>query len=260
MSAARPVVRFERHERVAVLTLDRPSRLNAIGSDTVGELHGHLDTIEADGWCRAIVITGEGRAFSAGADITELESLRNGADFARFVNGLTDAYDRLASSSVPSIAAINGMALGGGFELALACDLRIAHPAAVLGVPEVKLGLLPAAGGSQRLARMLPATVAKYLLMTGRPLGAEEALRFGLLNSVHDDVIDVAMVLARVLADGPPKAIAAAKHLVDVGGQLPLASGIVLERDTVSSLFDTADRVEGIAAFGQKRPPTFTGN
>lgn len=254
------VLRCEHRDHVALLVIDRPERLNAIGSDTVAELHQHLDVIEADPELRAIVITGEGRAFSAGADISELDTLQNGADFGRFVKGLTDAYDRLEASPVPSIAAINGMAFGGGCELALACDLRLAAPGARLGVPEIKLGLLPAAGGSQRLTRMLPAGVAMHMLLTGAPIDVATALQFGLVNAVHDDVVAAALELATVLASGPPLALAAAKQLVQVGGQLPLAEGIELERATVSALFDTADRVEGLTSFREKRPPRFRGS
>ena len=253
------VLRFERRERVALLVIDRPARLNAIGSDTVAELHQHLDVIEADPELRAIVITGEGRAFSAGADISELDTLQNGADFGRFVKGLTDAYDRLEASPVPSIAAINGMAFGGGCELALACDLRLAAPGARLGVPEIKLGLLPAAGGSQRLTRMLPTAIAKHMLMTGAPIDAAAALQFGLINSVHDDVLAAALELAASLAEGPPAALAAAKRLVHEGVELPFAAGIALERQIVSALFDTADRIEGLTAFREKRQPKFEG-
>jgi len=254
-----PVLRVERHGNVALLTLDRPNRLNAIGSDTVALLHDALDSIEAHRSLRAIVVTGAGRAFSAGADISELETLRSGADFSRFVQGLTGAFDRLAACATPSIAAINGLALGGGFELALACDLRVAAPTARLGVPEVKLGLLPGASGTQRLARLLPAAVAKHMLMTGAPLSAEAALTHGLVNAIADDVVGAALELAGVLAAGPPLALAVAKRLVDEGVEMTLAGGIVLERETVSGLFETADRVEGIAAFVDKRPPVFTG-
>ena len=258
-SGATAVLRFESRGAVALLTLDRAERLNAIGSDTIELLNGALDEIEGDDSLRAIVVTGAGRAFSAGADISELDTLRDGADFARFVRGLTDAFGRLAACATPSIAAINGIAFGGGFELALACDLRLAAPGARLGVPEVKLGLLPGAAGTQRLARTLPAAVAKHLLMTGATLMAPDALAFGLVNSLHDDVLAAALELATTLAAGPPLAIAAAKRLVDAGVELSLDDGINLERATVSDLFDTHDRVEGIAAFMAKRPPTFTG-
>jgi len=253
------ILRFESRGRVAVVTLDRPERLNAIGSDTVALLHDALDRIEADDAMRAIVVTGAGRAFSAGADISELDSFRSPHDFSRFVKALTDVFGRLAACSVPSIAAINGIALGGGCELALACDLRIAGPNARLGVPEIKLGLLPGAAGTQRLARLLPTAIAKHLLMTGDMLSADDAARYGVVNAVADDALGAACELAERIASGPPAAIAAAKRLVDIGGELSLEAGITLERETVSMLFASADRVEGIAAFTQKRPPTFTG-
>src|SRR5829696_4937109 len=253
------VLRHECRGRVALLTLDRPERLNAIGSDTVALLHQALDRVEADGEIRAIVVTGEGRAFSAGADIAELDTLQTGADFARFVKGLTDAFGRLAACPTPSIAAINGIAFGGGCELALACDLRLAAPGARLGVPEVKLGLLPGAAGTQRLARLLPAAVVKHLLMTGASLTSGQALELGLVNAVDDDVVGAALALAHTLADGPPQALAAAKYLVDRGVELPLDEAIALERQMVSDLFDSDDRREGITAFVDKRPPAFSG-
>ncbi|HUF97542.1 MAG TPA: enoyl-CoA hydratase/isomerase family protein [Ilumatobacter sp.] len=254
-----PVLHLERRDAVALISLDRPERLNAIGSDTIALLHTALDEIEADESLRAIVVTGVGRAFSAGADISELDTLQSGADFGRFVQGLTDAFDRLAQCTTPSVAAINGIALGGGCELALACDLRLAAPNGRLGVPEVKLGLLPGAAGTQRLARLVPVAVAKHMLMTGIPLSADAALGYGLINAIHDDVVDAALELAQSLATGAPLALAAAKRLVDAGTEMTLADGIVFEREVVSALFDTHDRVEGIAAFNAKRQPTFTG-
>jgi enoyl-CoA hydratase len=258
-SAPAEVVHLEPRGPVALITLDRPGRLNALGSDTARQLQAALDTIEADPALRAIVITGAGRAFCAGADITELDRLASPAEFSRFIQGLTDALDRLAACPVPSVAAINGLALGGGFEVALACDLRLAAPRTQLGVPEIKLGLLPGAAGTQRLARMLPAALAKQLLMTGEPLTSAQALAYGLLNDVVDDVVAAALDLAGRLAAGPPQAIAAAKRLVDVGLTMPLAAGIVLERETVAGLFATEDRVEGITAFLNKRPARFSG-
>jgi enoyl-CoA hydratase len=253
------ILRHECRGRVALLTLDRPERLNAIGSDTVALLHEALDLVEADSDTRAIVITGEGRAFSAGADIAELDTMDTGADFARFVTGLTEAFGRLAACATPSIAAINGIAFGGGCELALACDLRVASSNARLGVPEVKLGLLPGASGTQRLARLLPTAIVKHLLMTGAALGADRALELGLINSVADDVVGEALAVAARLAEGPPLALAAAKRLVDDGVELPFDEAVVLERSTVSGLFDTDDRREGIAAFNAKRAPSFSG-
>ena len=153
------------------------------------------------------------------------------------------------------------MALGGGFELALACDLRIAGDGARFGVPEVRLGLLPAAAGTQRLARLLPAAIAKHLLMTGEPLSADDALRWGLVNRVvpAGEALAASLELARSLATGPPRALAAAKRLVDEGVEIPFDTAVGLERDAVAMLFTTDDRKEGVAAFLEKRQPRFAG-
>ena len=257
--AAGPVLRAERRGAVALFTFDRPGRLNALGSDSAHLLHQALDEVAADPSVRIIVVTGAGRAFCAGADISEMAAMTGPEQFTAFVQRLTEGLDRLAAAPQPSIAAINGLALGGGFELALACDLRIASATAKLGVPEILLGVLPGAAGTQRLARQLPAAVAKHLIMTGDPITAEQALAFGLVNAVVEDPLAEALVLAERLAAGPPRALAAAKRLVDVGGGLPLAAGIILERETVTNLFATADRSEGMNAFLEKRPPQFEG-
>jgi enoyl-CoA hydratase len=257
-----PVLHSEVEDGIATLTLDRPGRFNAIGSDTVALLHDALDAIEKEGTVRVVVVAGQGRAFSAGADITELDRLKTAHDFARFVRSLADSFGRLARLPLPSIAAVDGLALGGGFELALACDLRIAGAEARFGVPEVRLGLLPAAAGTQRLARLLPAAVAKQLLMTGEALSADEALRWGLVNQVvpAGEAQATATELARSLAAGPPLALAAAKRLVADGVELPFDTAVGLERDAVALLFATSDRQEGVTAFLEKRPPHFTGH
>lgn len=261
MSTSDPVVRYDHRDGVAVLTLDRPGRLNAIGADTVELLHAALDGIAADPAVRAVVVTGAGRAFSAGADITELDGLAGPHDFARFVHSLTDCFGRLAQLPLPTIAAVEKLALGGGFELALACDLRVAGESARFGVPEIRLGLLPGAAGTQRLARLLPNAVAKQMLMTGEPLGAPDALRWGLVNQVVPDgeALARAEELARSLANGPPLALAAAKRLVDQGAEMPFDAAVAFEREAVSLLFATDDRVEGVKAFLEKRPPSFSG-
>jgi len=257
-----PFLRVEHNGRVALLTLCRPDRLNAIGSATLNELSDTLSDIAGDDTIGAIVVAGEGKAFSAGADIKEIGACSNGHAFAELVHQFTDTYAKLQELEKPSVAAIDGVALGGGFELALSCDLRVAASSARFGVPEIKLGLLPAAGGSQRLARLLPSTIAKQLLLTGDVITAHDAHRLGLVNELVEDgsALDVAMRLASTMASMPPHALAAAKRLVDVGGHLPLESGIVLERETVSRLFDTQDRVEGMNAFLEKRPAKFTGH
>lgn len=250
-------VSLERRHGVALLTLRRPERLNAIGSDTVRALSADLAELAGDDSVGALVVTGEGRAFSAGADIAEFSTFSTPREFSAFVHRITDAYADLQRLPKPSVAAINGIALGGGFELALACDLRIAAPDAKLGVPEIKLGLLPGAGGTARLTRMLPPAVAKQLLMTGEPLAAAEAHRLGLVNEIADDPLRRALDLATHLAALPPAALAAAKRLVDQGVSMPLDAAVTFERETVSMLFGTDDRVEGVRAFLEKRAPNF---
>jgi enoyl-CoA hydratase len=256
------LVRVERPaDRVALLVLDRPDRLNALSSDLAAQLAGAVADLEADPDVGALVVAGEGRCFSAGADITELEQLDGPHAFAAFVRGLEGALAVVARCPRPSVAAVHGVALGGGLELALACDLRVAESTARLGVPEIKLGLLPGAAGTARLTRMLPPGVAKQLLLTGEPLGAADAYRLGLVNEVVDEgaARQAAVGLAARLAELPPLALAAGKRLVDEGGQMPLDAAIAFERETVAMLFGTDDRAEGIRAFLDKRPPSFTG-
>jgi enoyl-CoA hydratase len=250
------------HEgRVAVVTLDRPDKLNAIGAHTLRDLDGVITALESDSGVGAVVITGDGKAFSAGADIAEMSSFDHPHDFSVFIELMTDVYDNIERLPKPSIAAINGIAFGGGFELALACDLRVMAESARVGLPEVKLGLLPGGGGTQRLARAVPAAVAKRMLMTGDPMGAADAHRFGLANEVTpvETVVDRAVELAAQLANGPALALAAAKRLVDNGRSMPLSAAIAYERETVSMLFGSADGIEGVRAFVDKRPPKFIG-
>ena len=249
-----------RPDGVGVVTLRRPDRLNALSSEVAAGLHEAFRAAGADDAVRAIVVAGDGRAFCAGADIGELDTLDGPHGFSAFVRRLTDAFDSLARCPKPSVAAVHGVALGGGLELALACDLRVAEEGARL-VPEIKLGLLPGAAGTARLPRLLPKAVAKQLLLTGEPLLAAEAHRLGLVNEVvpAGTALDAALALASRLAALPPLALAAAKRLVDEGATLPLDAAVTLERETVSMLFGTADRVEGVRAFLDKRPPTFEG-
>jgi enoyl-CoA hydratase len=261
MTAA-PLVRVDRPgDRVAVLLLDRAERLNALSSAAAADLAAAVADVESDPEVGAIVVAGAGRCFSAGADIAELEGLDGPPAFAAFVTRLEGALSALARSPLPSVAAVHGVALGGGLELALACDLRIAESTARLGMPEIKLGLLPAAAGTARLTRMLPPAIAKQMLLTGEPLAAGEAHRLGLVNEVVDDgaAREGAVRLAALLAGRPPRALAAGKRVVDEGGEMPLDAAIAFERETVAALFGSEDRAEGIRAFLEKRPPTFTG-
>ena len=207
-------------------------------------------------------MTGEGKAFSAGADITELDTLETAHDFARFVRTLTDAFGRLARLPQPSIAAVDGLALGGGFELALACDLRIAGDGARFGVPEVRLGLLP--GGRRHAApRPAPARRRRQAPVDDRGAAGRGRRRCaGVWSTASCRPArrwKPRSTLARSLATGPPRALATAKRLVDEGVELPFDTAVGLERDAVALLFATDDRREGVAAFLEKRQPAFTG-
>jgi len=262
MSDDAELVRLDvRDDAVAIVTLHRPDRLNALSSATAHAFAAAVTAADADERVRALVVAGEGRAFCAGADIAELDTLDGPPGFSAFVTRLTDALHTLTRSPKPSVAAVHGLALGGGLELALACDLRVVEETARLGVPEIKLGLLPGAAGTARLTRLLPNAIAKQMLLTGEPMSPADALRLGLVNEVvaPGEALTAAVTLAQQLATLPPLALAAGKRLVDDGAFMPLDDAITLERETVSALFGTADRVEGVRAFLEKRAPRFEG-
>ena len=260
MSARSANVRLERQGGVLVIVLDRPDKLNALGTRVLGELRAALEQLDGPTPPRAIVVTGRGRAFSAGADIGEMAVMASAQEFAAFVELAQGVFDALARSEVPSVAAVNGPALGGGCELALACDLRVMGESACLGVPEILLGELPGAGGTQRLPRLVPPAVAKRMLLLGDPLDAGECLRWGLTNAVvpDGDALATALAWATRLAALPRQALAKAKALVDVALDGELRTGLAAEHEVVVGLFDTADRREGMAAFVDKRPPDFS--
>lgn len=246
---------------VAWLLLDGPDRLNAIGSKTYAELKASIHALEQQDSVRAVVVHGAGRGFSAGADIEEMRTFADRDQFAEFIHGFTDALDALASSRLPVIAAIHGSALGGGLELAMACDLRIATPDARLGLPEAKLGLLPGAGGTQRLPRLIPAGVAAEMLVLGNFIDGERAHTLGLVNRVcaADELLATAGALAQQLCDGASAVVQAAKSLLRRTATLSIPDGIEQEREVVADLFATADGREGFAAFVERRAPNFGG-
>jgi len=255
------VLRVELRDRIAVLTLDRPERLNAVGTDTVEQLKQTLEDVRGDDDVRALVLAGAGRAFSAGADLGEIESFTRPGQFRDFVGRLTEAYALLEDFPKPSVAAVHGFAFGGGLELALACDLRVAERGARLGLPEMKLGVLPGAGGTQRLPRLLPPAIAKQMVLTGEPIDAERAWQLGLVNELAEpgDALAAAEALAARLATGAPLALAAGKRLIDYGLGMDLEAAIAYERETVAVLFCTEDRAEGLKAFRERRPGEFRG-
>ena len=246
---------------VAWIELDGAHQLNAIGSATYTQLATLIRQLEQRDSVRAVVVHGAGRAFCAGADIQEIQTFDGRDDFAAFVHGFTDALDVLSRSPLPVIAAIHGSALGGGLELAMACDLRIATPDARFGLPEAKLGVLPGAGGTQRLPRLIPIGVATEMLMLGTFVDGQRALALGLVNQLSEPgrLLDDAKALAEQLAGGASQVASATKELLRRTSQLSIQDGIDVERDVVADLFDTADGREGFAAFTQRRAPVFGG-
>ncbi|WP_328435961.1 enoyl-CoA hydratase/isomerase family protein [Streptomyces sp. NBC_00425] len=255
------VLRTELRDRTAVLTLDRPRQLNALGSEIADQLKQTLADLRDDDAVRALVLTGAGRAFSAGADLGEIESFTAPGQFRAFVGHLTEAFALLEDFPKPSVAAVHGFAFGGGLELALACDLRVAERGTRLGLPEMKLGVLPGAGGTQRLPRLLPPAIAKQMILTGEPIDAERAHALGLVNELAEPggALKTAEALAAKLTAGAPLALAAGKRLIDYGLGMDLEAAIAYERETVAVLFGTADRAEGLKAFRERRPGDFRG-
>ncbi|MFL5644474.1 MAG: enoyl-CoA hydratase-related protein [Chloroflexota bacterium] len=245
---------------VALVTLDRPTALNALSFDLLDQLVDALETLDRDPACRAVVITGAGtRAFAAGADIRELEPQTSASLTA---GGRFRTWDRLAMIGLPMIAAVRGVALGGGCELAMTCDMVVAADDASFGQPEILLGVMPGAGGTQRLTRAIGKARAMELILTGRPMSADEALARGLVTRVvpPEATLDVALELAGLVATMPPLAVRAAKAAVLDASDRPLADGLARERAAFFALFDTDDQAEGMAAFTQKRPPVWSGH
>ena len=244
---------------VALVTLDRPGALNALSFDLLDQLQDVLESLDHDPGCRAVVITGSGtRAFAAGADIRELEP-QTSATLTQ--GGRFDTWDRLAKVGLPLIAAVRGVALGGGCELAMACDMIVAAEDASFGQPEILLGVMPGAGGTQRLTRAIGKARAMELILTGRSMTATEAFARGLINRVvpPEATVDAALELAATIATMPPLAIRAAKAAILDASDRPLDAGLARERSAFFGLFDTHDQAEGMAAFTQKRPPVWSG-
>lgn len=252
-------VLVERDGFVAVLTVNRPTKLNALDNATIGEIHAAIVELEADPAVGAIVVTGAGeKAFVAGADIGMLaeQGVLDGAANSRHGQAMTL---RIENCRKPVLAAINGFALGGGLELALACDLRFAADKAKLGMPEVSLGIVPGYGGTQRLPRLVGSGIALQMILTGDPIGADEALRIGLVNAVFPAAELLAEVkkIARRMVSRGPTALALAKQAVRRGAHLPMAEGLDLEADLFGMISSTAEMKEGMAAFLQKRPASW---
>jgi enoyl-CoA hydratase len=252
-------IRVDREEATAIVTVDRPDAMNALNRPTLEELRDRLVELRDDPGIAAVVVTGSGeKAFVAGADIKYMSGL--GVDEASDWGGLGHACGQLLETMPKAtIAAINGFALGGGCELALACDLRYASSGAKLGQPEINLGIIPGWGGTQRLARVCGLGVAKDLILTGRLVDADEALRIGLVNGVHDPVLDKAREVAALLASKSPVALAAAKRALNHALQGDHVGNLEREAAEFGELFASEDAHEGMTAFAEKREPRFAG-
>jgi enoyl-CoA hydratase/carnithine racemase len=251
---------IERSNRKAILTFTREDRLNALDRQTFQDLISALDEIDADDSIELLIIVGRGRAFVAGADINEYVDITV-TDYVNFQRLGRRMYDRLESFRKPTIAAVNGFALGGGFELVLACDLVVAAENAMMGLPECKLGLLPGGGGTQRLARLIGRNMAKELLMTGDFMTGAQAEQLGIVNRAvpAEKVLEEAQKLADRILERAPLATQMAKQLVNDGLNASLATAITQEMGMTATLYASEDAREGIRAFTKKRSPEFRG-
>jgi len=251
----------EQKDKVLVVTINRERALNALNRETVAELQQLFSFYWTDNSIAAVIVTGAGKAFVAGADITELADLdvRSGTELS--ARGLY-LMKTIQNFPRPVIAAINGFALGGGCELAMACDIRLASEKAKLGQPEVNLGIIPGYGGTQRLARLVGRGKAMQLIFTGDMVSAAEAYRIGLVDEVYppEQLMDRALEMANLIASKGPIAVQLAKECINRGIDINLTGGCDLEKANFGSLCGTGDKNEGMEAFLEKRKPNFTGN
>jgi len=251
-----------REENIAIVTFNRPKVLNALNHVTMEELSTVIDELGNDRNVLCIILTGAGeKAFIAGADINELRAIASAADGAHFAAKGQRILFKIENLDKPVIAAINGYALGGGCELAMACDIRIAADSAKLGQPEINRGLIPGYGGTQRLPRLVGKGRAKWLILTGDMISAQEALRIGLVDFVvpAPELMNTAKELAGKIASKAPLALAWAKRSINVGTETDLVTACAYEASQFGLVCGTEDRVEGTTAFLEKRPPQFKG-
>jgi enoyl-CoA hydratase/carnithine racemase len=251
----------ERREAVALVTIDNPP-LNALSAALLEELEAEVETLDADDDVRAIVLRGGGeRAFVAGADIKEFPGLREVAEEGGSARGIQRVGHRIDAARTPFVAAIRGFCLGGGLELALCCDIRVCADDATLGQPEIKLGLIPGGGGTQRLPRLVGHGRAMYLNLTGDFVDAETAYAWGLVERVVpvDDLVEMALAVAGRIAAQSPYAVAALRELARTTRDLPLEEGLRREADAFVRCLRSEDGAEGVAAFIEKRSARFTG-
>jgi enoyl-CoA hydratase len=249
-------IKVETRDRVAIVTLNRPDALNALNSTVMTELIDATEGFDRDAGIGAIVLTGSEKAFAAGADIKEMQSL---TFVDNYLGDFIGGWDAIARTRKPKIAAVSGYALGGGCELAMLCDFIIAADTAKFGQPEITLGVIPGMGGTQRLTRAVGKAKAMDLCLTGRMMDADEAERSGLVARVVPaaELLDVAIKAAQKIASLPLPAVMMAKETVDRAFESTLSEGLRFERRVFHSLFATEDQKEGMAAFAEKRKPVF---
>jgi len=253
-------IKLEVSEAVATLTFDRPKTLNALSPEVIGEFHKAISEVERMDEVKVLILTGAGRAFVAGADIEVLQGL-DPLGAKQFALAGQWALFALEAMDIPVIACVNGFALGGGCEIAMACDFICASEKAKLGQPEINLGLIPGFGGTQRLARLVGKGRAKELCMTGRIITAQEAFAMGLVTRVFpaETLMEETLKIAKTIAEKGLVSLRAVKHVIDNGFDVDLKNGCALEADAFSICFASPDQKEGTTAFLEKRPPEFTG-
>jgi len=256
------VLLVERRDHLEIWTLNRPDALNAFNRALLLALNAELDRLaEAapESLPRAIVLAGAGgRAFSAGADLKERKAMPP-EEVPAFVDLIGGTMTRIADAAVPFVAAVGGFAFGGGLEAALGCDLRVVGPNAKLGLTETRLGIIPGAGGTQRLSRLVGVGRAKSLILTGRRIGADEAFAMGVAEHRADDALAGAIEVAEQIAACGPAAVRVAKRAVDGGFDLPMAAALAHERACYDTTLNSEDRFEALRAFAEKRAPVFSG-
>lgn len=254
-------VLYELKDAVSIITLNRPEQLNCLSSKVSKELSILINEIKNNSSIKVVIITGSGRSFATGADLKQVLEMSSRADFTSYIDRGHNLFFEIENLPKPVIAAINGLTYGGGLELALVCDLRLAIPSAKFSIPEINLGLIPGGGGTYRLARVIGLTKAKEMLFTGEPIDAEEALRLGLINKIvpPENLLEEAIKMGKKLAEKPILAMRAAKQCINAGLHVDYHSASKLEEESVISLYDTEDRHEGVRAFVEKRKPVFTG-
>lgn len=249
---------YEVKDGIAFVTVNRPKSLNALSNEVLDELYAAFTAVNNDPKVKAAILTGEGKAFVAGADISEMVNLTTLEGRAMMIKG-QNVMNLIETIEKPVIGAINGFALGGGCELAMACDIRIASEAAKFGQPEVNLGIIPGFGGTQRLPRLVGKGMGKYLIMTAEMIDAQEAYRIGLVEKVvpAEELMGTAEKVAKTIMSKAPIAISAAKLAINNGISLDVKTGVAYEGEALVGPFSSEDRKEGMGAFLEKRPAKF---